>query len=112
MNDHFYLDQPEPNKSCLLAMRDLLLKFHNSISETTKYGMPCFTLHDKMFCFLWTDKKTTEPYFLFVDGHKMEHASLETGSRSRMKILRVDPYNDLPIAAIEEIMHLGLQLRS
>ena len=34
INDNFYLDKKEPNKSCLLAMRDILLSCDKNITET------------------------------------------------------------------------------
>ncbi|MGO1672224.1 MAG: DUF1801 domain-containing protein [Sphingobacterium sp.] len=38
----FYLDKEEPNKSCLLALRDIILNQDTAIAETRKWGMPCF----------------------------------------------------------------------
>lgn len=108
--DHFYLKHDEPNKSCFLALRDILLNFDTKISETVKYGMPCFCYNNKMFCYLWTDKKTAEPYLLMVDGNLMEHPSLESGSRARMKILRVNPNEDIDLDLIHEILNLGINL--
>lgn len=108
--DTFYLNTPEPNKSCLLAMRMLVLNIDASITETTKYGMPCFCYLGKAFCYLWVDKKSKEPYFLMVEGAQINHLELEKGNRSRMKILRVDPNKDLPIKIINLIMNLALDL--
>jgi hypothetical protein len=67
--DAFYLNQEEPNKSCLLALRTIILDQDKQITETRKYGMPCFCYKGKMFCYLWTDKKTDEPYILMVEGN-------------------------------------------
>ena len=53
-----------------------------------------------MFCYLWTDKKTNEPYILFVEGKHLNHYQLESGSRKRMKIFRVNPNQDIPIDTI------------
>ncbi|HRX98386.1 MAG TPA: DUF1801 domain-containing protein, partial [Bacteroidales bacterium] len=80
------------------------------IEETVKYGMPCFTYNKKMFCYLWTDKKTKEPYLLMVEGKQLDHPLLETGNRARMKILRVDPNKDIPVELIEEIIGRALIL--
>lgn len=108
--DTFYLNQEEPNQSCLLAIRDLILDQDSQVSETRKYGMPCFCYQKKMFCYLWTDKKTQEPYLLMVEGKHLDHPLLEAGSRSRMKILRIDPNQDLPIDTISEILKSALDL--
>ena len=107
---NYYLNKLEPNKSCLLALRSIILGQDNQVTETQKYGMPCFCYRKKMFCYLWTDKKTDEPYLLMVEGKHLHHPGLEEGNRSRMKIFRVDPYKDLPIKAIESILQKALDL--
>ncbi|MCK5443532.1 MAG: DUF1801 domain-containing protein [Maribacter sp.] len=108
--DNFYLDKQEPNKSCLLAMRNMVLGFDTDITETRKYRMPCFCYKGKMFCYLWVDKESNEPYFLMVEGKQLHHPQLETGTRSRMKIFRVDSNTDLPISAIYMILKEALGL--
>lgn len=106
----FYLKKEEPAKSCLLVLRDIILKQDERVTETRKYGMPCFCYQKKMFCFLWTDKKSTEPYILFVEGKHLDHSELETGNRTRTKILRVNPHIDLPINIIERLLSDALDL--
>ncbi|HTN18467.1 MAG TPA: DUF1801 domain-containing protein [Chitinophagaceae bacterium] len=107
---HYYLDQQEPVKGCLLALRSIVLAADKHITETQKYGMPCFCYKKKMFCYLWTDKKTGEPYILMVEGNYLHHPKLEVGERKRMKIFRVDPTGDLPIHTIRDILQAGLEL--
>ncbi|WP_028981618.1 DUF1801 domain-containing protein [Sporocytophaga myxococcoides] len=108
--DTFYLKQDEPNKSCLLALRSIILEQDKEVAETRKYGMPCFTYKKKMFCYLWTDKKTNEPYILMVEGKHLDHPELEAGNRSRMKIFRVNPKKNLPIKKIQLILKQALDL--
>lgn len=107
---NFYLNKEEPTKSCLLALRNIILNQDTNISETQKYGMPCFCYNKKMFCYLWTDKKTNEPYILMVEGNHLDHPKFEKGDRSRMKILRVNPNEDLPLKTIETILQKALDL--
>jgi hypothetical protein len=106
----YYLSKKEPNKSCLLALRSLILQQDPNITETQKYGMPCFCYRKKMFCYLWTDKKTDAPYLLMVEGKHLDHPALEAGSRSRMKIFRVAPNRDIPVETIEHILQKALDL--
>lgn len=106
----FYLSKTEPNKSCLLALRKIALDQDPEISETQKYGMPCFCYKKKMFCYLWIDKKSNEPYFLMVEGNRLDHPKLEKGTRSRMKILRIDPNRNLPVTLIRSILKQALDL--
>ena len=107
---NYYLNKKEPNKSCLLALRSIILDQDTNITETQKWGMPCFCYKKKMFCYLWTDKKTDEPYILMVEGKYLDNPELEEGARSRMKIFRVNPNKDLPIKKIELILHKALDL--
>ena len=109
-SDEYYLNKEEPNKGCLIALRSMILQQDPDISETRKYGMPCFCYKKKMFCYLWTDKKTDEPYMLMVEGKHLIHPALETGKRSRMKIFRVDPNKDLPKKTIDNILQKALDL--
>lgn len=88
----------------------IILEQDENITETQKYGMPCFCYKKKMFCYLWTDKKTDEPYILMVEGKYLDHPQLEQGDRSRMKIFRVNSIKDLPIKAIKSILQEALDL--
>ena len=108
--DNYYYNKEEPNRSCLLALRNIIFKHDQNITETLKYGMPCFCYKKKMFCYLWTDRKTGEPYILMVEGKHLDHPELETGNRSRMKIFRVNPNKDLPGKTIENILEKALNL--
>ena len=108
--DKFYLSKPEPVKACLLALRSIILQQDEFVSETVKYGMPCFCYQKKMFCYLWTDKKTSEPYLLFVEGKHLKHSKLEAGSRARMKVFNVNPNKDLPLKTIQSLLKQALDL--
>ena len=107
---NFYLRQEEPNRSCFLAMRDIVRRVDGEVEEILKYGSPCFVYRGRAFCYLWKDKKTNEPYFLMVEGKRLDHPMLESGDRKRMKILRVSPTEDLPIEAINVVLDSALEL--
>lgn len=107
---NYYFEQREPQKSCLLTLRDIILKQDANITETMKYGMPCFCYKKKMFCYLWIDRKTSEPYILFFEGRLLKNPELETGDRARMKILRVNAFEDLPLDTIELVLNEALDL--
>ena len=108
--DNYYLNKEEPNKSCLLALRSIILDQDRNITETLKWGMPCFCYKKKMFCYLWIDKKTNGPYILMVEGKYVDHPELEEGKRSRMKIFRVNANKDLPIKTIKIILQKAIDL--
>jgi len=108
--DNFYLQKEEPIKSCLLALKEIILSYDIRITPNLKYGLPFFIFNKKNFCYLWVDKKTKQPYIGFVEGKKLNHPMLISGNRVRMKILMVDSNEDLPILVIENILKQAIDL--
>ena len=108
--DNFYLSKEEPAKSCLLALREIILNYNKDISAEWKYRMPFFCYKGKMFCYLWMNRKTRVPYLGIVNGNKIEHPDLIIEKRSRMKIMLFDPNKDLPVKKIQLILSKALQL--
>ncbi|MEP6952339.1 MAG: DUF1801 domain-containing protein [Ginsengibacter sp.] len=108
--DNFYLQKEEPVKSCLLALRDIILSRDKDISAAWKYGMPFFCYKGKMFCYLWVHKKYDQPYIGMVEGKKFDHPGLIIEKRSRMKIMLFDPNQDLPVKVIETILQQAINL--
>ena len=106
MND-FYLEKEEPVKSCLMALREIILKYDQRIAETWKYRMPIFCYNGKMFCYVWVHKKTGMPYLGIVEGRKIDHPLLVQEKRSRMKIMFIDPAKDLPVKTIYTILKMA-----
>jgi hypothetical protein len=90
-------------------MRSMVIAQSKHVTETVKYGMPCFSYKQKVFCYLWIDKKTHEPYLLMVEGKHLDHPLLEAGKRSRMKIFRVDPRKDVPFITIDHHPAAGIE---
>lgn len=108
--ENFYLQHNEPARSTLLALREIILKQDPNITEACKYYMPCFCYNGKMFCFLWVNKKTHQPYIEFVEGKRIDHPKLVSEKRSRMKILPLDAEKDLPVRTITSILSHALDL--
>jgi hypothetical protein len=110
--DHYYLQQPEPQRGCLLALRDIILSLDDSISPAWKWQLPFFCYRGRMFCYLNFHKKFKLPYLALVDGHRLDYPELLAENRSRMKILLVDPEKDLPLALLHEILRAAIALHT
>lgn len=108
--DNFYLQQDEPTKGTLLALREIILEQDKDVTNAWKYGMPFFCYKGKMFCYLWFHKKHNKPYLGFVEGNRFDHPDLIIEKRSRMKIMLFDVDQDLPIQTIEMILQEALLL--
>lgn len=108
--ENYYEQQEEPTRSCLLALRTIILQQDNDIAAAWKYGMPFFCYKGKMFCFLWIHKKYKQPYIGIVEGKHFDEPFLIKENRSRMKIMLLDPNNDLPIPTITTLLTKTINL--
>src|ERR1700761_8497472 len=88
--DNYFLQKGEPVKSYLFFMREFILGVDKNITEAWKYRMPFYCYKGKMFCYLWVNKTTHQPYIGIVEGRKIEHPLLIIEKRSRMKIMLLD----------------------
>nr|WP_199000434.1 DUF1801 domain-containing protein [Flavobacterium sp. ASV13] len=108
--DDFYLKQEEPIKGIFLALKEIILKQDDYITNELKYGMPFFSYKGKMFCYLWIHKKIKQPYIGIVEGKHFDEPFLIQESRSRMKIMMLNADEDLPLEKIELIIKKALNL--
>ena len=102
--DAFYADLKEPVRSCLEALRTIILKHNPDMSEAFKYGMPSFSYKKKMLCYFWIDKKNKMPYIGFKYGVMLKFPWLETGERTRFSIMYIDPYEDIPLKKVRQTL--------
>lgn len=109
-SDEFYARQEEPVKSCLLALKAMVLQQDPHLTTAWKYGMPFFCYKGKMCCYLWVDKKLGDPYLGIVEGKHLHHPLLKQEQRARMKTLTFNPRKDLPAAMIRQILQDMLRL--
>jgi hypothetical protein len=107
--DQYFLQKEEPDKSCLQALRDFMLRFNKGITEEWKYGMPFYYHQKKMFCYLWVHKKYKQPYVGIVEGKRINHPQLIQEKRARMKIMLIDPEKDIPIKTLRTILNEALK---
>lgn len=108
--DNFYLQQSEPVKGTLLALKEIIMKQDNAVTNEWKYGMPFFCYKGKMFCYLWVSQKLGRPYIGIVEGKHFDQSFLIQEKRSRMKIMLIDPEEDLPLQSIESILQQAINL--
>lgn len=114
--DHYFEQQEEPTKSSMLFLRSFLSKFDSDITETWKYKMPVYCYKGKMLCYLWIHKKYKSngiplPYIGIIDGNLIDEPDLIKEERARMKILLIDPQEDIPVDRIERLLRAMIELR-
>jgi hypothetical protein len=72
--------------------------------------MPFYCYKGKMFCYLWVNKKTHQPYIGIVEGRRIEYPLLIIEKRSRMKIMQLDAGQDMPVDIIGEILDMAIDV--
>lgn len=108
--DNYYDSKKEPIKSCLLALRNIILKQDPLITETQKWGMPCFCYKNRICCYLSIDFKKDMAYIMMVEGRHLDIPVLESGKRSKMKVFYIDPNKDFALDTINHFMQEALNL--
>ncbi|MPR32023.1 DUF1801 domain-containing protein [Salmonirosea aquatica] len=108
--DHYFMQQEEPVRGCLLALREVILSANDSITPAWKWRLPFFYYKKKMLCYLSFHKKHKKPYLAIVEGRQIDHPALLAENRTRMKIMLIDPNEDLPMETIQAILQQALAL--
>ena len=108
--ENFYLTQEEPNKSCFLYLRNLILSIDDKLSTNWRYKLPFFDYKGKMFCYMWKNKKTNMPYICFCKGNEMSHPKLIQGDRKKMKAYYINPNEDIDIEELKGIILDAIKL--
>ena len=106
----YYVSKEEPVRSTLLALRAYILGYNDEMTETWTHRMPMFRYKGKLFCYLWIDKKTYEPYMGIYKGIDVDHPKLILGNRNKMKVIYFNAEEDIPVKDINEIFEMALKL--
>jgi hypothetical protein len=109
--DSYFFQKDEPTKSCLTALRKIILDYDKNITEVWRYKMPFYCYEQKRFCYLWFHKKLQQPYIGFVNGNLLENKNLLLEKRSRMKILVVDAAKDIDVKKIKLLLEMAIQVQ-
>lgn len=108
--ENFYLQQKEPLRSCYLALRQIILSQDDEVTNEWRYGSSFFYYKGKMFCYLWFHKKRKQPYLALVEGKYFDETFLLQENRSRIKIMLLDPNEDLPITILNNLLQKAINL--
>src|SRR6201985_1797739 len=106
--ESYYLAKPEPYQSCLLALKDVILRYNPGICHERKFQIPFFTYKGKKLGYLWLNGKKLMVGFCLdkrlqpvVDGGK---------HKDKYESVRIDPNEDIPVEMLLEKLgyYMGL----
>lgn len=98
--ENYYLKQPEPIQSCLLALKSIILSVDKEISQRRTYQIPFFYYKEKKLAFLWVDRKRL--LFGIVTDRSLLTFPEGVRGRNQYESMEINPNEDIPIDDIVE----------
>jgi len=96
----YYLSKPEPYQSCLLALRDIILRVDPDICPERKFQVPFFTYKGKKLGYLWLNQKKL--MLGFCIDKSLQPVTEGVKPKDQYESVRIDPTADLPVEMIIE----------
>jgi hypothetical protein len=104
--DSYFSAVPEPQRSTIQFLRHFFIS-DTGLQEKQKNNTPFYYYNGKWFGFLSYNKdKDHEIYISFTKGGMVEHPALASEGRKQAKIYRVDPFEDIDVKELKEIMNM------
>ncbi|MEB0263156.1 MULTISPECIES: DUF1801 domain-containing protein [unclassified Mucilaginibacter] len=94
----YYLTKPEPYQSCLLALRDIILRLDAEIIHERKFQIPFFTYRGKKLAYLWLDHKKLKMGFCLDKSLQQPVGGAKP--KDQYESILIDPNQDLPLDLI------------
>lgn len=108
--DSYYDQLPEPQKSCLLFLRQFLLDFSPDLSEHYKYHTAFFHFKGKGICYFSVRKKDAQTYIGFMDGYRMKHPDVVSEDRTQIKVYYINLAEDLDLETIAALLKEAIEV--
>ncbi|HXU26605.1 MAG TPA: DUF1801 domain-containing protein [Bacteroidia bacterium] len=106
--NNYYLKQPEPIQSCLLALKDIILRHDKNITHQRKFQIPFFYYKDKKLCYLWVNKKKL--LFGIVEDKNIYPKKDGIKRKDKMESIQIDPNADIPLDIILGLLKEKIKL--
>ena len=98
--ESYYLNKPEPYRSCLLALKDIILHANPGIVHERKFQIPFFTYKGKKLGYLWLNRKK------LMLGFCLDKSLQETiggvKPKDKYESMQIDANADIPVDIILE----------
>lgn len=104
--ESYYLSKPEPYQSCLLALKDIILRVNPGIQHERKFQIPFFTYKNKKLGYLWLNQKKLMLGFCLDKSLQGDVAGAKP--KDKYESFRIDPNADLPMDIIMEKLNYYL----
>ena len=106
--ESYYLHKPEPYRSCMLALKDLILRTDSGICHERKFQIPFFTYQQKKLGYIWLNRKKL--MLGFCVDKSLVQAPDGVKAKDQYESIQIDPDVDLPVELILEKLGYYLDL--
>jgi hypothetical protein len=96
--ESYYLSKPEPYQSCLLALKDVILRVNPGIQHERKFQIPFFTYKEKKLGYLWLNGKKLMLGFCL--DKSLQGVTEGIKPKDKYESIQIDPNADLPVDII------------
>ena len=96
--EYYYLSKPEPYQSCLLALRDIILRENSNVCHVRKFQIPFFTYKGKKLGYLWLNGKKLMIGFCL--DKTLQSLTEGIKHKDQYESMQIDPNTDFPVDAI------------
>ena len=96
--ESYYLSKPEPYQSCLLALKDVILRANPGICHERKFQIPFFTYRGKKLGYLWLNRKKLMLGFCL--DKTLQELTAGITPKDKYESMQIDPNADLPVDII------------
>jgi hypothetical protein len=94
----YYISKPEPYQSCLLALKDIILRANPNICHERKFQIPFFTYKGKKLGYLWLNRKKLMLGFCL--DKSLQELTAGIKPKDKYESMQIDPDADLPVNII------------
>jgi len=106
--EYYYLSKPEPYQSCLLALKEIILRINPDICHERKFQIPFFTYKGKKLGYLWLNGKKLMVGFCL--DKSLQEITPGIRPKDKYESVRIDPDQDIPVDMIREKLNQYLAL--
>ena len=96
--EYYYLSKPEPYKSCLLALKDIILSANPNICHERKFQIPFFTYKGKKLSYLWLNRKKL--MLGFCMDKSLQDITPGIKVKDKYESIEINPNEDIPVDVI------------
>ena len=104
--EHYILSKPEPFRTILIELRQMILAISEDVNESYKWNLPFYDVKKQMFCFLNFRKTYVDlgiPYGINLTRH--QEYLIDGENRKKLRSIRFYTLADINHEVITDVLN-------